>query len=414
MRDGAVWWFGVLAVASFSFSGCGTPAAKLSAVKSGDLSHVLADRRRPDAELVASCGDGELTQTGARDLRRRPYLQQVSESRALLAFTSAGSKHVVVDVTTPSGTPVTSVLAVPDATARPAGAWQGIAEIDGLSAGEIYCYELRGMSGRAGFRTAPAARSAEPVRFIAFGDSGTGNYPQYEVMKQMFTVPFDLAIHTGDVAYDIGTLRQLERGFFQVYADLTKSFSFSPTSGNHDYSTDAAAPFREVFVLPENGGPNGIERWYSFDWGHVHFVALDTELMGSEQASWLDEDLASTTKPWTIVYAHRPPYSSGKHGSSITFRRIFQPILEKHRVPLVLSGHEHHYERIKPQGGVIYIVTGGGGRGTRAVSASDFTAFSEDVLHFVQVEVHANELFLHAIDGTGREFDSLRIAQISH
>jgi hypothetical protein len=404
-------WCGLLAAAGVWFFGCGAPAAKLSAAKTGDLSHLLGDRRRPDEELAARCGDGGLLPEGARDLRRRPYLQQVTRNGALLAFTSAGASDVIVDVTTPEGTPVTSVVAIPDTTAKPSGAWQGVARIEALKPGTIYCHALRGMTARAGFRTAPSDRASEPVRFIAFGDSGTGNENQYRVMEQMLTVPFDLVIHTGDVAYDVGTLRQLERGFFQVYSGLTKSFSFAPTSGNHDYSTDAARPFREAFLLPENGGPHGRERWYSFDWGHVHFVALDTELMGFEQSAWLDEDLAATDKPWTIVYAHRPPYSSGEHGSSIGFRQLFQPILQKHRVPLVLNGHEHHYERVKPQGGVTYIVTGGGGRGTRAVGTSDFTAFSEDVLHFVQVEVHQRELFLHAIDGTGREFDSLRLAR---
>jgi hypothetical protein len=383
----------------------------MAADKNGDLSYVLKDRRRPDAELVASCGDGELTALGETTLKRGPYLQQVKPESALVAFTSAGSKDVVVEVTRPGGQPVLATTAVEDTSAAPSGAWQGYARLEGLQPATTYCYALKGLSARVGFRTAPPTSSTAPVRVLAFGDSGTGSSEQYTLKRYMLTVPFDLVIHTGDIAYDTGRLSQLENGFFAVYEDIAKSFAFTPISGNHDYATDGAKPFRDVFLLPENGGPEGGERWFSFDWGQVHFVGLDTEVMGTAQAAWLERDLSQNTKPWTIVYAHKPPYSSGAHGSFGAFRSTFHPILAKYRVPLVLNGHEHDYERVLPQDGITYVVTGGGGRGTRSVGISSFTAFSEDVIHFVQLEVHASELFLHAIDGTGHEFDSLRIAR---
>jgi hypothetical protein len=104
---------------------------------------------------------------------------------------------------------------------------------------------------------------------------------------------------------------------------------------------------------------------------------------------------------------HRPPYSSGVHGSDTGLRAKLAPVLEKHHVQLVLAGHDHDYERMKPQNGVSYVVTGGGGVGTRSVGTSSFTAFSSEVIHFVYVEVGADELVLHAIDATGQEFDSM-------
>jgi hypothetical protein len=226
----------------------------------------------------------------------------------------------------------------------------------------------------------------------------------------MQTVKFDLMLHLGDIAYDDGRLSQFEGQFFDSYAPMLRSFPSFPTSGNHDYRTQSAAPFRQVFMLPENGGTEGRERWYSFDWGDVHFVALDTERMNATQAEWLDRDLAATEQPWKIVYGHKPPYSSGEHGSNGTFREFFGPVIERHGVQLVLSGHDHHYERTKPIRSVTYIVSGGGGHGTRSVGSSDFTAFSEDVLHFVYGELVGRDLVLHAIDGVGREFDSVRIS----
>ncbi len=168
------------------------------------------------------------------------------------------------------------------------------------------------------------------------------------------------------------------------------------------------APFRDVFALPGNGA----EQWYSYDWGRIHFVAIDTEADYATQAEWLDRDLAASTLPWKIVYMHRPPYSSGNHGSDMPLRRLLAPIFEKHDVQLVLAGHDHDFERTKPQGGVAYVVTGGGGRGTYNVGSSDFTAFSEEVIHFTYVEVGVEELVLHAVDGIGVEFDSMVVPRV--
>ena len=227
----------------------------------------------------------------------------------------------------------------------------------------------------------------------------------------MLKVPFDLVLHMGDIAYDSGTRAQFERVVFDVYADMLERFPMFPASGNHEYETEDALPFREAFALPENGGPGGIERWYSYDWGDVHFVVLDTELTGAEQAAWLDADLSANRRPWTIVYQHRPTFSSGDHGGDPEVQKWFMPLFVKHRVPLVLAGHDHHYERTNTIDGVTYVVTGGGGRGTRGVGQSDFTAFSEQVCNFVYVTINGNELTLHAIDGTGQEFDSLRLTR---
>ena len=155
--------------------------------------------------------------------------------------------------------------------------------------------------------------------------------------------------------------------------------------------------------------PDGIERWYSFDWGDVHFVALDSERTGPVQAAWLDADLTANQLPWTIVYWHKPPFSSGEHGSDGATRAQFVPILEKHKVPLVLNGHDHDYERTTPQNGVTYVVTGGGGVGVRPVGSLD--------LHGLQRRGHPLRLRDRRRQraraarhrGLGQEFDSLVI-----
>jgi acid phosphatase type 7 len=391
---------------------CGGDAEKLSAEKTGDLSQVLKVRQRPDEDQRAQCGDGAATVRGRKALARRPYVQQVTASSALIAFRSS-APGVTIDVTRPDGSPVASIEAAEDASAAHTdGAWQGVADIEGLEPFTLYCYSLRGLTRTAGFRTAPAAGAGETVRFVVFGDSGDGSGGQLAVHDQMFTVPFDLVLHTGDIAYDSGKLGELEQNFFGVYADLVAEFPIYPVAGNHDLATADGLALRQAFVLPENGGPQGNERWYSFDWGDVHFAGLDTEKTGPAQAEWLDRDLASTDLPWKIVFAHKPPFSSGEHGSDSAFARYFVPVIEKHGVQLVFGGHDHDYERTRPISGTTYVVTGGGGRNTRDVGTSSFTAFSESVLHFVQAEVGPEHLTLHAIDATGVEFDSARIPRV--
>jgi hypothetical protein len=393
----------------------GNRSGDLGARGVGDVSAPQPKRVRPDAAQLEACGDGQPTAAGASWFMRMPYLQQVTDRSAMVLWTTGTlDGDATLEVTRPDGTPVTTRRATQDPSARLVYRGRQLAaRVDGLEPDTIYCYALsaggRALTARAGFRTAPSAGGGRPVSFVAFGDSGEGNDDQYAVLEQLETVPWDLMLMLGDVAYPSGTRQQIETKLFQVYQELFRALPVFPVSGNHEYKSEDAAPFLEAFALPENGGPEGRERWYSFDWGDVHFVALDTERMGPAQALWLDADLAANRRPWTVVYGHRPPYSSGVHGSDATFRRLFVPILEAHRVPLVLTGHDHHYERVHPQNGVTYFVTGGGGRGVRDAGSSTFTAFSEPVIHFVYGVVEGDRLTLHAIDGTGREFDGVVI-----
>ncbi len=385
-------------------------AGRLGATKLGDLTHP-AERGSPVAGLRERCGDGARSAAGTV-IHREPYLQQVTTTSAMIGWVTMAPTNERVVVTTTDGTPVAEVKAeVEDLAQRSAGEKQVWARLTGLLPDTVYCYTVSDgaseLAGRTGFRTAPIATAEKPVRFMAFGDSGGGGADQFALREQMFDLPYDLMIHTGDLAYDSGTIGEFEDNVFGVYAELFKNVPFFPAAGNHEYETLQGAPFRDVFALPGDSG----EKWYSYDWGRVHFVALDTESDYATQAAWLDQDLTTSTLPWTIVYFHRPMYSSGEHGSDMGLRNALAPVLEQHAVQLVLSGHDHDYERTTPQNGVTYVVTGGGGRGTRSVGASEFTAFSAQVIHFVYVEVGMEQLVLHAIDATGVEFDSLVVAR---
>jgi len=378
---------------------CSGNTAELAAKNTGDLTQPLAARLSPESPLEKRCGSGKVVSAA---LSRAPYLQKVTDTGTVVAFSASSTSPLSVEVTDIDGASVSTAAVETDASAGRDGPATLTASLTGLSPSTTYCYEIPGLTERAGFATSPPTGADVPVHFIAFGDSGSGGDSQRAVFDQMQTVPFELGLQLGDLAYNSGTPREIESGFFNVYSPILKSFAVYPVAGNHDYATDQAEPLRQAFVLPTNGDH---ERWYSFDRGPVHFVGLDTERIGPDQAAWLEQDLSATQLPWKILFGHRPPFSSGEHGGDAAYQRYFVPIIENHHVDLVLSGHEHDYERFKPIGGTVYVVSGGGGRETRPVGFGPVTAFSEAVLHFVYVEVEGSLLTLHAIDGVGREFD---------
>lgn len=411
------WCWGVLGawILTGSMGGCDpNVSGRLAARRFGAAPDVQVQRLSFDAEMRDACGEHGRAPSMAAELTRRPYLQRTQSDSLRIMWTGLADDACGVDVTRPGGEPVVSVESTVDLDAHPADARQHFADISGLESDQLYCYSIRSfdgtpLMGRAGFRTAPEPGSKVPLAFAAFGDSGYGGSDQAAVFAQLKTVRYDFVLHTGDVAYDAGERSELEEYFFDVYEPMLVSIPTFPVAGNHDYRSDAAAPFREVFSLPENGGEEGRERWYSFDWGQTHFVALDTQQVNEAQVRWLQADLERNALPWTIVYAHNGPYSSGAHGSNQAFRDAFGPLLEAHGVQLVISGHDHHYERTEPIDGTTYIVTGAGGRGTREPSVSSWTAFNLDVLHFVYVTIDGPDLRLHAIDATGQEFDFTHI-----
>jgi hypothetical protein len=400
----------VPAAAILTLGAClGNQSGNVAATSVGDTGHP-AERGSPIDALRAACGDGEPTTKAVALMRRTPYVQQITTGSAKIGWASSapdGERITLAVAGAPAADAAGFIVEPPDSEPSTGDAqmWAGAAD---LAPDTTYCYGLasgdEALVPPTGFRTAPGADSTAPVRFLAFGDSGGGGSDQYALLEQMYEFPYQLMIHTGDVAYGGGTVDQLDRTFFDVYADLLRNVPLFPAPGNHDYETAQAAPFGDAFALPA-------QRWYSFDWGPVHFVALDTESDLTAQVAWLEADLASSAAAWTIAYLHRPPYSSGEHGSSPAVRDSFGPIFERHGVQLVFAGHDHDYERTTPQNGVTYVVTGGGGIGTRPVSRSSFTAFSEDVIHFVYGEVDGDRLTLHAIDATGVEFDSVVLAR---
>jgi hypothetical protein len=248
--------------------------------------------------------------------------------------------------------------------------------LKGLSPGTRYYYALSDGEGALAtgpeyyFSTAPA--SPKPTRIWAIGDSGTagvGVYGSWEVRDAYYAYTgnreTDVWLMLGDNAYGVGSDYQYQLAVFETYPTLLRRTAVWSTLGNHE--TYAPLPggglsYFDIFDFPTRGQaggvPSGTENYYSFDYGNIHFVCIDSELSDRDiegpMLTWLEADLTANTNDWVIAYWHSPPYTKGSHdsdnlldnfGNMSQMRQNVNPILESHGVDLVLCGHSHNYER---------------------------------------------------------------------
>ena len=347
------------------------------------------------------------TQPSPRD----PYIQSVSASSVIIAWVSEKPDVGLVEYGK------TSRLGRKEVDAQ-VGRRHAVT-LSGLDPGSVYHYrvaEAEGSSETASFRTAPEGEDARFV-FAVIGDSGRGRKQQLAVAALLERLEPSLILHTGDIVYPSGEDRHYDRCFFAPYRRLLREVPIFPVLGNHDLEWGNGAAYLANFHLPRNY-PQSTGRYYSFDWGNAHFVALNSELYykdssGSpeEQKAWLEHDLQNTRKPWKIVYLHRPLYSSSKHGGDQKIREDLEPVLVHRKVDVVFCGHDHAYERTIPIGGVTHVVSGGGGKGLYPVGTSGWTAFSRSAHHAVFVRVDARRLSLEAIEPDGTVLDRMDLSR---
>lgn len=256
--------------------------------------------------------------------------------------------------------------------------------------------------GKGETRAAPEKPNS--VRFAIIGDGGTGERPQYEVAKQLAashdTFGFEFVLMLGDNIYGGESAEDFKRKFESPYQPLLEQgVKFYAVLGNHDNPN-------QRFYKPFN--MDG-KRYYSFSKGPAEFFALDSNYMDPEQLDWLQKHLQASNAKWKICYFHHPLYSDGKmHGPDKDLRALVEPIFISTGVSLVLSGHEHAYERIQPQNGIYYFILGSSGK----LQTSDFRpspqmlkSFDKDRA-FLLVELTADELSFRTISRTGETVDS--------
>ncbi len=225
---------------------------------------------------------------------------------------------------------------------------------------------LAGNDASTYFHTNPVPGTVRPYRFWVIGDAGTGNVQQANVRNAYTafngTTRTDAWLMLGDNAYSNGTDAEYQSYVYNIYPSVLKSVVLWPALGNHDTAQSTnppvSLPYFQMFSLPTageaGGSPSGTEKYYSFDYGNVHFIELDSMTSSRSStgtmANWLRDDLAQNTKRWTVAYWHHAPYTFGTHNSDTEIelaemRANINQILENSRVDLVLAGHSHSYER---------------------------------------------------------------------
>lgn len=235
------------------------------------------------------------------------------------------------------------------------------------------------------FRTSPTPGTAVNTRIWIVGDCGRGTQVQANGRDAYYTPNFtggytgsripDLNLQMGDNAYNSGTETEYQTGYFNMYANIFRKMPQMSTLGNHDANNSTPSvdgnysyPYFDMFTFPTQGEIGGVasgtEHYYSFDYGNIHFICLDSNSStrtvdnpatpgvneDGAMATWLRQDLASTTATWIVAFWHHPPYSKGSHNSDtetamVQMRTNFNPILENGGVDLLFFGHSHNYER---------------------------------------------------------------------
>ncbi len=262
----------------------------------------------------------------------------------------------------------------------------------------------------------PPVASTEAFRFLAFGDAGTGDREQYALAQRMARAhdeqPFDTVLLLGDNIYPDGHPKHLAAKFEQPYAELLRrGVRFHAVFGNHDVRKGRAA---QLAYPPFN------MEWQAYrsfvkGAGLIEFFALDTTAFDEAQQRWLEESLAASRAVWKIAFFHHAIYSSGRtHGSDLALRARLEPLFVRHRVAVVLSGHDHIYERTQPQQGVQYFVAGAASGKLRRGNLnrkSPFLAVGDDQrCSFLAFTATREQLSFAALDVAGNQFDSGAIA----
>ena len=253
----------------------------------------------------------------------------------------------------------------------------------------------------------PLPNRPDSLKFAVLGDFGDGSDEQYALAAEMARVrqrfPYEFVITVGDNIYGSERPQDFVRKFEVPYKPLLDTgVKFYASLGNHDSREQR---YYELFNMDGR-------TYYSFrpDKQNVKFFALESDYLEPEQVDWLQKELEGSREDWKIPFFHHPPYSSGgRHGSHVRHREVLEPLFVQHNVSVVFNGHDHIYERTKPQQGIVYFVAGSGGKLRRGNIDRDtgITAVANaQVRIFVVCEIFGDELVFNAISHTGQVIDS--------
>ncbi|MGF1510392.1 MAG: metallophosphoesterase family protein [Myxococcota bacterium] len=287
-----------------------------------------------------------------------------------------------------------------------------VAEIDNIDPSTGIGYFVMsevGTSEPARFRVGRPMN--ERFKFAAIGDTRTGHRVHRALMESLALREIDFVINSGDLVESGGYKEEWDL-FFQIEHPVVSKAPLFAAVGNHDNSPRQL--FRRWFRLED--WANG-HRYFVQDWGSVRVVCLDSEIemrAGSEQYAFLERALAEGAKKdqLMVVSLHYPPYSSGAHGPNPHLQRVLGVLGERYGVEVVLSGHDHNYERTIPIKGVTYIVAASGGAPIRRLTPSWWSEMVRTEPHYIVFDVDRGNLIGEAINLNGSVFDRFIIKPV--
>jgi hypothetical protein len=312
---------------------------------------------------------GATTETHSQTFARKPYLQLGAPNRATVCWRASSATALTVRFGTDS-------LNLTRVSAPSAATTNACVQLDTLLPSTKYFYKVYNGSteipgtGYQYLRTHPPVGSKAKHSFWVIGDFGIGpnhatfGNAQLQVRDAFIRVNggnhTDGLLMMGDVAYENGTDAEMTNGVFNIYPDIMSNSFTWPTIGNHE-SGNITAGYLTAFNLPttaQSGGvASGTENYYSYDYGNIHFIILDSEISNRTPTGamyqWLQQDLQSSSASqadWMVVYFHHSPYTCCDHNADTEnkhpqMRHTFMNLLEQYGVDISLSGHSHNYER---------------------------------------------------------------------
>lgn len=344
-----------------------------------------------------------------------PYLQRIGQHATAVVLEHDLDTAPQLEWWVASSTTSTAAIAgAPKGTRttpfrrRPGSLW--VATMDELPHDVPIVYQVRSSAGDVGpipFRQ--GVSRGKPFRFAAFGDTRTGHHIHRMLVDTLVREDIDFVVNSGDLV-EFGGYREDWITFFRIEQALTARLFLFAVVGNHDDSPQRY--FERYFVTDlYAAGP----RYYRQDYGDVRFVAMDSEVeigRGSAQWNFIEQSLAEgdALGMWMVLSLHRPPYSSGQHGSDLAMRAIVDELAPKYGVEIVLAGHDHDYERSHPIHGVTHIVAASAGATIRPVNPSAFTAMLRTEPHIVIFDVEKDRLTGRTLNLQGETFDAFVIA----
>jgi hypothetical protein len=259
----------------------------------------------------------------------------------------------------------------------------------------------------------------KPVRVLAFGDFGSGSKAQRQLAADMLAYhrksPFDLGITVGDNFYPSGLSSPVHRRWRPQWEELytPMGIEFYAILGNHDTS-DRLSPFAQVLRTKRSASWRMPAPSYTFNAGPVQFFAIDTNKgrLTEDQLDWLEAGLKKSTAAWKVVYGHHPLKSDGEHGDdkyTRQLRDLLLPVLKAGGADVYLAGHDHDMQYLKPEGDLYLFISGGGGKGHRALRPSYHRVWGRSAYGFTVLEAEGESLSVEFISAGGRRLCKVEI-----